>query len=89
MQLQPLRRIRRQLGELADAVGGATYYVVVDGYGGQASEYNLYVSCTAPDGRLEGHVLDIVSQPPTRLHRCERARRPGGPGLGVDPGTGQ
>ena len=73
---------------LADAVGGATYYVVVDGYNGQSSEYDLYVSCTAPDGTLEGHVLDIVSQ----TGPCTSAIvhiEPGSLDVGVDPATGQ
>lgn len=73
---------------LADAVGGATYYVVVDGYGGQSSEYDLYVGCTAPDGTLEGHVLDMVAQGPP----CTAANvhvEPGSLDLGVDPSTGQ
>jgi hypothetical protein len=73
---------------LADAVGGATYYVVVDGYNGEAGEYELYVGCTAPDGVLEGHVLDMVAQGPP----CTAANvhvEPGSLDLGVDPSTGQ
>ena len=70
---------------LTDAVGGATYYVVVDGFNGQSSDYDLYVSCTAPDGVLQGHVLDQVGPP------CTAANvhvEPGGMDLGVDPATG-
>jgi len=70
---------------LTDAVGGATYYVVVDGYYGAASEYDLYVDCTAPDGVLQGHVLDQVGPP------CTAANvhvEPVGMDLGVDPATG-
>jgi hypothetical protein len=73
---------------LSDAMGGATYYVVVDGYGGAASEYDLNVSCIAPDGTLEGHVLDMVSQ----TGPCTSAMvhiEPGSIDAGVDPATGQ
>ncbi len=78
------------LTELVNAAGGATYYVVVDGYDGEAGEYELHVTCTAPDGWLEGDVQDIASQPPDPP--CTAANvhvDPIGMDIGVDPGTGQ
>jgi hypothetical protein len=60
----------------------------VDGYQGSASEYTLDVYCIAPDGTLEGHVLDMVAQGPP----CTAANvhvEPGSLDLGVDPSTGQ
>jgi len=73
---------------LSDAAGGATYYVVVDGFAGSAGDYDLDVSCVAPDGILQGHVLDVVTQ----TGPCTAAMvhiEPGSLDVGVDPATGQ
>ena len=70
-----------------NADGGATYYVVVDGFSGAASEYDLDVSCTPTHGLLQGTVIDTVSQAPpctaTNVHID-----PIGLDLGIDPQTG-